>query len=187
MSQERYIGGPTGGIPEDIFIPGFKGVINCASGEKLGGNITKDLVVIASQKDSKNEQYIFVARRSKHDHDALELGIKTKIGNPPEKHKDLYAKELAKKSIIYLEEQGTPITKIRGFWQEGDNFDAYQNYMDDIRQTRPTTGKDQRDAARNTWTGKLAESLGFTEIESIGQTKSGSILTYFKKAGERLE
>jgi hypothetical protein len=34
-SKEGYIGGPTGGVPEKIFVPGFEDYITGASGTPL--------------------------------------------------------------------------------------------------------------------------------------------------------
>lgn len=42
-------------------------------------------------------------------------------------------------------------------------------------------GLDSGDAARSTWTGRLAVEFGFTEVESITEDKSKGLEVVFKR------
>lgn len=58
-AQERYIGGPTGGIPDRIFQPGIKEVFQAVSGTRLSGTTTKSEI---SLLDTTNKKLCFHAR-----------------------------------------------------------------------------------------------------------------------------
>ena len=187
-NKEGYIGGPTGGVPEIIFSNPIKesdirvgGVgmtqINGKSGNSLRYNVTQDKVFIEAADPFGR----FRAFRTEGTGDTLSLNIRTKEGNPPQKHPDLYAYELVKRSISYFEEQGSQIRKISGLWVSGDNYKAYYDHLLAIQQRAPYKEEDKKDAARATWTGSLAYSLGFTEIESLQDTPSGLIKVLFSK------
>jgi filamentous hemagglutinin len=81
-----------------------------------------------------------------------------------------------------LKTDGVQINGIRGFWSEdfgSTNLDAYWNNI--------ATGMSPQNAAANTWTGRFADRLGYTNI-SVPQTPLGMtpqpgipVVTIFKK------
>jgi hypothetical protein len=176
--SERYIGGSTGGVPEEIFTPGFKGPLTGMSGAKLSCRTDTSSVVIASFDE---DTAYFLACVLPEETDALHLDIKTKTADHPDRHPDLYASELVDRSLTYFHEQGFAINKLIGAWNKGDNYKAYRDYITKIILARDITDEDKKNAARNTWTGRLAQSLGFTEIERLEVENPKSIHVVFSK------
>jgi hypothetical protein len=190
-TQRRgYVGGLTGGVPEEVFKLGFNDLTEGLSGGKLKCEAKPDEIII--QTPDSFSDYLFKAYREEDD--LLALRIITKSGNPPQAHPDLYAAQLVRRSITYFEDLGFPIKRMRGRWLQRDNRKMFENYLQTITEGN-IEEKHKHEAARSTWTGKLAQSLGFTEIESLkdtgeperhllwskGEKPSGMIYVIFKK------
>ena len=175
-----------GGIPENIFRDGFDEFpILGRSGSLLEGSIQKDQVLLQSQEKLPNTKgtplYIFKAAIDYDDPHMLSLNIRTKRGNPPVKHPDLYASALVERSLTYLEEQGSEIRRIKGFWAGGDKYDEYWKHIRKIENMRHATQVDKKEAAKNTWTGHMAQTLGFTDVQSVDQKLFGTVKVIFSK------
>jgi hypothetical protein len=182
MAKENYIGG----IPERIFQNGFDEFpIRGRSGNLLEGSIQKDQILLQSQERLANTRetplYLFKAGRDCDDPQMLTLHIRTKRGNPSIKHPDLYASQLVKRSIAYLEDEGSEIRRIKGFWVGGDNHETYWKHITATEKMRYATEADKKEAASSTWTGNLAKRLGFTEVQNVDQKAFGAVKVIFSK------
>lgn len=144
-------------IPPYVFQNGFNDTIS-GQGAKVECNIEDDTISIV---DSNDQNYRFVAFRNSAGKLTFEVRNK---GWGNQKHPLIYPGRLLEESINYFDNQGFPVEKIEGHWQgEGELTDNYNQFHQTFRATN-----DQQEAARQTWTGRQAQKLGF-EVESIKQ------------------
>ena len=179
MNKEAYIGGPTGGVPEDIFNKPQKGEfeIEGKSGATLKGHVWKREIKIKPA----GSKVVFKARLGIDN--SLDYDIETKDPDKQfHKHPDLYAAKLAKRAHDFFIQNGANIERLDGLWGGGDNFATYYEYLNNIEKERPITEEDKKEAARRTWTGQLASSLGYTEVADVrGGGRVKSIFAVFTK------
>jgi hypothetical protein len=177
--HEAYIGGPTGGVPEDIFskrlsvgeTPGQSGI------GAIRFLVRPEICSIGVVGESETR---FQARNLGG---ALLLDIQSRDATG-QRHPDIYAGALVERFVVYAEEQGQPIHEIRGVWSgSSDNFHQYDEHLPT---EGPVTPDDKKAAAEATWTGKLARSLGYDTVEVADERDTtGRVIARFK--AERLQ
>lgn len=189
---EVYIGGEKGGIPDSIFQPGpwqeFLGL-----NTKLEGMVTPLEIDI---RDAENYSFFFNAKVTPDNLISFSINNRNLRGNRDEKQPDIYPLELAKRAYKYFIEQGHAINGIAARWtkyRDGtsllDNYDQYFAYLKSL----PKRGllnlwkyseDEKMRAAKQTWTGKMAATLGFTEVDKVKEKIEDSrttISTTFRK------
>lgn len=75
-----------------------------------------------------------------------------------------------------LQQENVEVTGIRGAWLKGTDSVNYAQYQSGL-----AAGLEPSQAALNTWTGKLAQSYGYSQIESI--TGGSNVYVVFRKPG----
>ena len=74
-----------------------------------------------------------------------------------------------------LNQDGIQVNSIRGAWLQGTDSVNYSQYTQGI-----ANGLAPEQAALNTWTGKLAQQYGYTQVQSVEQS-SGNIYALFAR------
>jgi hypothetical protein len=171
-----------GGVPARVFQPGFNDVVSGLSGKtSLLCNMHRDSLEIEDQADSALH---FRMRYWPRD-EAVAMSIRTKLQN--QRHPDLFAAKLVKQGITYLQEQGLPVKQIRGEFRPhtgNDNYERYTAYLNELMELKGAQGiteKDRREAAKQSWTAKVAESLDFPKLRSLEITDRNEIIVFFVK------
>lgn len=162
-NSEAFIGGESGGIPERVFTPGFNDVEEGKSGgTELQCFTDRTLIDIFDKSDPV---FGFKAELLS---DAITINVRSRDFDG-ERHPDIYAAKLIKRAIGYFEEQDRVVTKFYAEWGSvvSESYDTYRDFLAAVSTVREVTKEDQETAARQTWTGQLASSLGFTEISEI--------------------
>jgi hypothetical protein len=75
-----------------------------------------------------------------------------------------------------IRQDGISIRRIKGNWLRGQDSTNFNSYIND----RNVRGLSPEDAARNTWTGKIAAELGYTRIK-ITREVSTQVKVLFSK------
>lgn len=153
------------------------------SGRDLITNIQPDLISIT---DAKDDRLQFEAKVRK---ETLVVTVKTRgyEGDPDKKHPDLFASQLVKKSLQFFELKGHSIAKWKDIWSKSgdlsDNWDQFEAYLQSHRVAgQEITQQQLRDAAQHTWTGHLAQELGFSQVESLDyRPEIGEVVVIFSK------
>lgn len=184
--SELIIGSAKGGIPNSVFKPGFKGEFKAMSGRKMEATITRERIDINDMNQPAFDFHAFIIYGSI---DTIGISVESRGWNdkPQERHPDIYAAMLVRRSLSFFKEQGFTVTRFRAYWRksipergiESDNFDQYQAYVDALG--REPTEEEKHEAARQTWAGKLAHDLGFTKVELVRSEPTGSVEVYFVK------
>jgi filamentous hemagglutinin len=73
-----------------------------------------------------------------------------------------------------LEKEGVDVSNIRGTWIQGTESVNAKQYLSNLK-LMP-----EADAARNTWTGRIASDFGFSKVESV-KTSYGITTVIFGK------
>lgn len=76
-----------------------------------------------------------------------------------------------------LQQENVNITGIRGAWLKGTDSVNYAQYQSGL-----AAGLTPAQSALNTWTGKLAQSYGYSQVESITGSSS-NVYVLFRKSG----
>lgn len=168
----RYVGGRTGGVPESIFASGKERGqdIKGKSGRSLKALFFPDEgeVTIKPQDDDKA---VFSIKVDDDGRLSMDINNRGADGKP---HPDIYPAALVKRSIQFFGDQGREVRTMLGTWdrptgtEPSVNYDEYVTNLSALgKQPEDITEADKKAAAKNTWTGRLAESLGYTEVRSI--------------------
>jgi len=198
-SQEdttQYIGG----IPSVAFV-----LTDEEKTEQIKGLSGRELLVTTSPfeiviKDRLNPMLHF----TRADYDETDNSINASIftagfnGDPREKHPDLHATKFLSTVYKLFRDKYGEIKAINGSWYPDSrsgmsvNYDSFINY---IREEKERIDFDQLDepmkdseekrikaeAAKQTWTGRFANSLGYTEVEFKYENNPNGIYCKFKK------
>ncbi len=176
--RSQYIGGRSGGITTSIFTAESRSkgqyTIQGKSGRSLDVFVTNSVVHISSAEDRK---VLFAAHAINNTYN---LNIRNIEANG-QRHPDLYPGQLAKYSYEFLTENGIPMDVMNGKWvpsYDGKPSVNYEAYASNLSGTINPTVEDKAKAAQNTWTGRLAASLGYTDIHQIleGEGQSGEMV-----------
>lgn len=76
-----------------------------------------------------------------------------------------------------LQQENVEIAGIRGAWLKGTDSVNYAQYQSGL-----AAGSEPAQSALNTWTGKLAQSYGYGQVESITGSSS-NVYVLFRKPG----
>lgn len=164
--QQKYIGNEDGGIDKAVFrytrFSGDEFVTYGRSGQKFYYTITSDSVNIATEDGSS------IGFSASVEDGVLSAFVDNTIG-PGEKHPDLHPTKLIKHTIAYFKDRGHEITTFEGHWVATDTPGDSVNWEEFAEQYDASDRSDEAAiaAARNTWTGRLAAELGFTEVNSV--------------------
>lgn len=146
------------GIPFKDLPLGFLGVIKGGSGRILRCHIEKDEISVVDVADEDH----FRLDAKTVDGTMWMLLLTDRSG---ERHPDLFAGKFFEFALRYFEINGYTVSKFQARWQRWRSGHASNNYDQFIKNT--TLGVNPATAAKNTWTGKILERLGFTEVESL--------------------
>ena len=166
----KYIGGPTGGIPERIFdLSTPRGRIEGVSKKELYYEISPvhlTLGVVGESSPPRFQAWV--------DDEILYLNIQNKgENNQGQRHPDIYATKLAKRFVQHVKENGQNIKKFSDGWMFfSDNYKQFNAYLNTLEAVCPTTSDDAKVAALSTVSGKLATSLGYDKVELRGDWRS---------------
>lgn len=177
LPSSKFIGGKSGGVPESIFSKGVYGLVKGASGK----------TTLRYEFDATDDKEAYSVKIV--DYDNPDLGIKAGVmmrnlsfsvftrgyqGNPDRRHPDFYAKKLALRMYNYFVDQGVEINALKGTWIEGQgdtNLEAFDRnlleYEPMIEQGLISREEALKKSALNTWTGQLAQELGFSEVDTV--------------------
>lgn len=163
--RPSYIGKNRQGISEKLFsAPTFQGNIESLSrnGDLYGHLTPKNLAIgVHGENDPKDYRLnIYI------DSQTLFMNIYNKgLHNRGERHPDIHAKALVKRFIEHAAENNEPIKTIQGIWNfSSDNYFQFYEYLERIQSLREPSDNDALAAARSTWTGQLATSLGYDKV-----------------------
>ncbi len=175
--KEGFIGGPTGGIPEAVFQPNFgKQLFRGASGAQLRGEVQPRSMGIFTLDQAGLAQRRFYGNVTHDGHIGMNIQNKGLYGNE-DRHPDIYAGKIAERFLQYIKANGIDIHAIDGSWRpSGDNYKMFIDYLAKVSQKKPLTADDQLDAAKQTWTGRLATKLGYSEVVINGDWNSSTII-----------
>ncbi|MGC3939531.1 hemagglutinin repeat-containing protein [Roseobacter sp. EG26] len=76
-------------------------------------------------------------------------------------------------AILRLQRDGVVVDRVQGVWIPGTGSDNYSQFINNVN-----SGLTRTDAARNTWTGRIAASHGYTEV--VETTRPGSNVIDFE-------
>ena len=174
---ERFIGGPTGGIPASIFTPGTHEVQGASGRTTLTCTVTPTEITI---QDTAHPEIRFQGRILPSQPDLVEFISNNKgwQGDLEAKHPDIYTRGLIEESITFFRQQGNEVNGIEALLVHlpgGRMEDIYRQYAANLEaiHDRPVTEDDRKDAARNTWIGAVAAAQGFTEVTKAEEPISG--------------
>jgi len=173
------------GIDPRVFDPNYSEpkTQGLNSGRDLITNVKQDFISIV---DSKDETLQFEAKVR---NETLIVTVKTRgyQGDSEKRHPDLFAAQLVKKSLQFFELQGHSIHKWKDIWSKSgdlnDNYDQFATYL----RTHSSNGRELTqaelvEAAKQTWTGQLANLLEFSKVESIDYRPNiGEVVIVFSK------
>lgn len=161
MSEHiKYIGGKDRGIPESIFEQDFLGgSVKTLSGRYLHCEVSPRMIRVSTKPGF--EHIVFYAAVDQSG--TMRMTIKTRN---PETHEivspDVYAQQLLKRFYQHTVDQGVNVKKIKGEWgRTSVNYKMFKEYIAALGEPRDITPSDEIDAANQTWTGTVANSLGF--------------------------
>ena len=185
-NREKFIGGPTGGIPESVFQSGLnKKLFYGQSGKtRLRCTTQPNLLEIEDYYEPKLHFSSYIETEPFISISAKNTGW---LGDNQQKHPDIFPFLLLKRSLKYFIEQGYHIKGIQAQWQiEGhltDNYKQFLSYLNKLGKKKYTTA-DLIDAAKSTKTAFMAEQFGFTEVEIPQQAyvdNTPVVITIFRK------
>ena len=191
-SDATYIGGDDGGIHSSVFhadpseTSEFQPTTGL-SGSTLEYSTTQNRVVI---KDPHDKGVFFSAG-------VYDGVFAVDVQNMPTsgtRHPDIYPAKLIEHSLGYFESQGHEVVVFEATWAETSRRDLSRNWAefnDAISQSvGPVTDDIKKAAAVETWTGRLVQRLGFTEVDSVdtelqetpeGDLKASNVYIRFSK------
>ena len=184
MSKE-FIGGETGGIPKDIFRPAFNSAFLTKSGEMYHAEISHRSVEIRS---TDYQEVVFRACVSANSTLNLDIRNKLKYDAYNEvftgpKDADLYPSKLLDHTMKYFEEQNTTIERIKGRWaHDSDNFHQFVENCNGFV-TGEFSEKNEKAAAKKTWTGRQAARFGYTDV-AIEKIASEIVVNFIRPNGK---
>ena len=164
---------------EQVFTPGFSGNIRMPSRRLLKCSALPGEVKITDLADS---ELCFEAHQEDVGATEAKLpGVRYTIFSRDYEtgyhHPDIFAARLFRRALQYLEAQhGAPLLRIVGMWSiEEGGSDNYTQYMAALQPygSNPFYHH-KREAARTTWTGKMAAAMGFTSVGAITEERPPS-------------
>ncbi len=189
MKEYQHIGGKHGGIDTSIFdlrLRDREYTARASSGSRVTCKVTENQVCIESVEDKK---IAFVATNIDGN---LILYVRN-TDDQGNRHPDIYPVQLIEHSFEYFNSQGKPVQSIQGSWLppvHGESSVNHTEYTTRLEGLTDVTAEDRAKAAQNTWTGKVAAALGFTEasvIESEGLNDTiGYVEVQFRKPEEKV-
>lgn len=163
----------------------FKGFIESGSGKKVKGDIGESLDVAVDHAwvrifDAEENLYFMSAELNG---DTVRFSVYTKKITG-ERHPDFRAKYFIEFSITHFKKIGRTVRRIESQWGRtydgiwsSDTYDEYLRIRNE--------GNDREEAVRKTWSGKIFEELGFTEIEDVDENdEEEEARVVFKIPGE---
>jgi hypothetical protein len=154
---------------------GFFGDVPSGSGKEVHAEMDKNADGAWIKIDDKKNEFMMglLVRDGVMSGD---LYTRKKTG---ETHPDFRAAEFVTWALHRFEQEGTPVNSIESRWVDtrSSNWDSanFKKYKELVEK-----GEKQREAASQTWSGKLFLQLGFTEID-VPVEKNGIIIARFKK------
>lgn len=103
------------------------------------------------------------------------LGFDVRASKDPNAFYDGSGIDMFSSSMQRLAQEGVPVNKIRGAWVEGSDSVNYAQFSQNL-----SAGMNPVDAAKNTWTGKLAAWYGYTKVEKIEKIGEITYVTFGK-------
>lgn len=76
-------------------------------------------------------------------------------------------------AMLRLQRDGVKVDRVQGVWIPGTGSDNYSQFINNVN-----SGMTRTDAARNTWTGRIAASHGYSEV--VETTRPGSNVIDFE-------
>lgn len=171
MNKKQY------GVPDHLFSQRGRGEIKGLSGKTTLEYIIQDTKVLIIDKDDPALGF-----KAWVENDVLRFNIFTKgyQGQSKVRHPDLFATILAKRAYRLFQENNIAMDRLEANWTEGEGEDNLKKYYATLQslysqyeQGLITKDEMRKQAAKNTWTGRLAAKLGFTEITSIQRKYQG--------------
>lgn len=191
MLTEEWPASQNCGVPEEVFAPGFKGIVESPSGLPLSCQVTERRVRIEDmtyRASERNPYFVFdasVDTQQGADSPQLSFLVRTHHENArPSRHPDLHAAALLGRSIRYLDAI-EPLTSLKARWSgetqsNRTNFDQFRRVLD----THPGTKEEaEKLAAFSTWTGRQALRHGFTDIGWIKYKSYYNFDVLFRRPG----
>lgn len=162
------------GIPFDQISAPFQGFIKGGSGREIYCEINSDDGISWFEvEDIKNgfNMRIAVSR----DTAVGEIYTRNLKG---ERHPDFFAKKFLSYALEHFTQQGYKITVFDALWLKNKKPWGSINYTEFKKNLKD--GSQPKEAAKDTWTGRVMAELGFTEVESAYEY-DGSVFASFKK------
>ena len=153
-----------------------RGVTVGGSGRSLHYDIQRNYIEIEDEEFSRYRMYAKVSENS------LIASVFTRRYITGERHPDFFARKFLIFAYEYFIANGHEINRISTYWIPSlDKFASinYDQYAEMLKK-----GFNSEDAARSTWTGRLAVEFGFTEIEGIIKDKSEGITVVFIRSDQ---
>jgi hypothetical protein len=179
MNKETYIGGTRGGVPIDVFTPGPTRIVEGASSltrlrvEHLGNQV--HIQDITSPKC----EFLAYAKKNLF---GIKVSNKGWRGMDELTHPDIYPRLLAVQALKSFREQDFQIDGMHDYWQRYSHLrDNYLQYQEYLSQFDPSLITDdvRKEAAANSWTGKLARKhLGFSRVESVTEGSTDVVVIF---------
>lgn len=161
------------GIPFKDLLANTRGIVRGGSGRFLRYGI-KD-----SSIDIEDEEFSGYGLFAEVNRNIFKASVFTRRYMTGERHPDLFARKFLIFAYEYFIANGYDINRIATYWTASVdkftsiNFDQYSEAF--------AKGFSSEDAARSTWSGRLAGEIGFTEVEQITIDKANGIEAIFKR------
>lgn len=180
------------GVPEEVFAPGFRSIVDSPSGLPLSCQVTDRLIRIEDMTHMHapgGACFVFDARvdsRNEADNPQLSFLVRTYHENAhPTRHPDLRAAALLARSIAYFDEIN-PLVSLKARW-DGEARTLSTNYDQFRRAIELSTAppeEAEKAAAFCTWTGRQAMRHGFTILSYIERKSYAKYNVVFKRQPE---
>ncbi|MBI2031579.1 MAG: hypothetical protein HYT08_03090 [Candidatus Levybacteria bacterium] len=161
------------GIPFKDLPVNIRSITKGGSGSLLHYDIRRDSIEI------EDEEFSGYHVSAKVVEDTFIAAVHTRRYITGERHPDLFARRFLIFAYEYFLSNGYEINTYSSYWIPSLDKFASTNYSQYSRMLKK--GIDPEDAAKATWTGRLAGEFGFTEIESMAEDESGGLRVVFKK------
>ncbi|MFA6005509.1 MAG: hypothetical protein WC775_03405 [Patescibacteria group bacterium] len=169
-----------GGLPNFDQITKGHGLVEGLSGKSVFRYQITDRAI--SVVDTAQGDLMFQAMVSNFISNTIRYNIRTKgyLGNPDQKHPDLFGMKLAVAAYQFFWSQGIQIDDFLAVWAYGEspeNLDAYSRKFERLqpyyRHGFVTAEEREQIAIRNTFSYRLAVNLGFPQISGVSYRYQG--------------
>ena len=189
-----------GSIPEDVFTLGFNRILLTPSGNRLACHVGRYGIEIYDADPSKvinptatlGEEhcptYRFMAYCHRlNDDNTVFFSVANRDPRsvtPDERHPDIYPTKLALRALRHFQSVG-PVTGMRTSWRASrhgvsgmdDSWTTYHQNLAQLDTAPKLSDFDKRlEAARGTWSARLAKQLGFEHLVYIEESDDGQIV-----------